>query len=119
MDYTFQKCPCHEIFVSIVWSVVCGAARSLIDGLYGPLNDGNMSSFCKYILTHRPDVLSQSIKSLSPWNRYMLNPLALYMLVTVFNSLMFSSPLFEMQSSDVRKVILDDFVWGKGIPFIF
>ena len=40
------------------------------------------------------------------------------MLLTVFNYLMIFSALFEMQSSNVRKVILDDFVWSKVIPFI-
>ena len=48
----------------------------------------------------------------------MLKPIAFYMLVTVFNSLMVFSVLFEVQSYDVSKVILDDFVWRKGIPFI-
>ena len=40
------------------------------------------------------------------------------MLLTVFNYLMMMSTLFEVQFYAVRKVIFDDFVWGKGIPFI-
>ena len=48
----------------------------------------------------------------------MLKPLALYMLFYVFNYLMILSALFEVQFSSLSKVILDDFVWMKGILFI-
>ena len=48
----------------------------------------------------------------------MLKPLALYMMLNVFNSLMIFSALFENQFSAVRKVLLDEFLWRKGIPFI-
>ena len=48
----------------------------------------------------------------------MLKPLALYMLVTVFNYLMILSAIFEKKVSAVRKEIMDDFVWRKGILFI-
>ena len=39
----------------------------------------------------------------------MLMPLDLYMLVTVWSSLVILSDIFEIQVSDVRKVILGDF----------
>ena len=55
---------------------------------------------------------------LSPWTKSMLKPLAFYMLVTVFIFLMILSVLFEIQISAVRKLILDEFVWRKGILFI-
>ena len=58
------------------------------------------------------------VNLLSPRNTSMYKPLDLYMLVTVFNSLMILSLLFEMKISAVRKVILDDFVRTKFIPFI-
>ena len=48
----------------------------------------------------------------------MLKPLDLYMLMTVLNYLMIFSMLFEMKVSAVRRVILNDFLWRKGIPFI-
>ena len=48
----------------------------------------------------------------------MLKPLALYMLLTLFDSLMMLSELFEVNFSAVSKFILDDFVWSKGTPFI-
>ena len=35
----------HELCVSLVGHIVCGAARSLLDGLYGPLDDVNVLSF--------------------------------------------------------------------------
>ena len=49
----------------------------------------------------------------------MLKPLDLYMLVTVWISLMILSVLFEIQFSAVSKVILDNFLCRKLIPFIF
>ena len=58
------------------------------------------------------------LNSLSPQKTSMLKHLDLYMLLTVFNYLMILSVLFEVQFSDVRKVILDDFVWRKVILFI-
>ena len=41
------------------------------------------------------------------------------MLLTVLNYLMMLSALFEVQISDVRKLILDEFVWRKSILSIF
>ena len=49
----------------------------------------------------------------------MLNPLTLYMLLTVGSSWMILSALLEIIFSAAKKVILDDFIYGKGIPFIF
>ena len=40
---------------------MCDTVCSLIEGLYGYLNDGNVSSFCTYVQTIWPDVLSQKI----------------------------------------------------------
>ena len=39
-----------------------GAERFLPDGLYVPLDDGNVASFCTDIYTRQPGVLSQSIQ---------------------------------------------------------
>ena len=58
------------------------------------------------------------LNSLSPWETSMLKPIDLCMLLTVFNSLMMLSALIEVKFSVVRKVILDYFLWRKGIPFI-
>ena len=41
--------PFRELCLSLVRHRFCGAARSLLDGLYGPLNDGNLPSFCTYV----------------------------------------------------------------------
>ena len=51
----------NELHVSLVGHRLCGTARSLLDGLHGPLCDGNVPSFCTYVLTCWPDVISQSI----------------------------------------------------------
>ena len=48
----------------------------------------------------------------------MFKPFDLNMLVTVWSSWMILSTIIEIQISAVRKVILDDFVCRKGIPFI-
>ena len=48
----------------------------------------------------------------------MFKPLAMYMLSTMLDSLMMLFTLFEVQFYAGRKVILDEFVWRKGIPFI-
>ena len=48
-----------------------------------------------------------------------MKPLDLYMLVTVWSYLMISYALLEVKFSGVMKVILDNFVCRKGIPFIF
>ena len=48
----------------------------------------------------------------------MLKPLALYVLLTVFNYLMMLSALFQVKLSAIIKVILYEFVWRKGITFI-
>ena len=48
----------------------------------------------------------------------MLNPLAFYMFMTVWIYLMISYALLELYFYDVRKVIMDDFVCRKGMPFI-
>ena len=48
----------------------------------------------------------------------MLKHPDLYMMLTVINYLMILSALFEMQFYTLRKAILDDFVWIKGIPFV-
>ena len=61
---------------------------------------------------------SFKLKFLSLWKPSMLNSLALYMMLTVFNYLMVFPALFEVQLSAVSKAIVDDFVWRKGIPFI-
>ena len=58
------------------------------------------------------------LNSLYPWKMSMFKPLDLYMLLNVFNYLMMLSALFEVQFNAVRKVILVEFVWRKGIPFI-
>ena len=54
----------------------------------------------------------------SPCKTPTLNRLALYIFLNVFNYLMILSVLFDIQFSAARKVILDEFVWRKGIPFI-
>ena len=59
------------------------------------------------------------LNSLSLWNTSILKPLSLYMLVTVLNYLMILLAIFEVQFSAVRKVKLDDFLWSKGIQFIY
>ena len=48
----------------------------------------------------------------------MLNPLALYMLLTVLNYLTILSAFFGMQFSAVIKVVLNYFVWRKYIMFV-
>ena len=58
------------------------------------------------------------LNSLSLCKRSILKPLSLYMLLTVLNSLMMLSALFEVKFSAVSKVILDYFVWRKCIPLI-
>ena len=62
MDYAFHKQPCHELHVSLVGHTVCGTDHSLLDGLYGPLGDGNVSYFCTYVLIRQPNIISQSIQ---------------------------------------------------------
>ena len=56
--------------------------------------------------------------SLSPRKTSMLKPLEFYMLLNVFNYLIMFSMIFEVQFYAVRKLILGDFVWRKGITFI-
>ena len=63
-------------------------------------------------------IKSFRLNSLSLWKMSMLKTLALYMLLTVINYLMMLSALFEVKFSAVSEVILDDFVWMKGILFI-
>ena len=48
----------------------------------------------------------------------MLKTLSLYILLTVFNSLVIFSALFEVQFTAVRTMILGNFLWRKGIMFI-
>ena len=48
----------------------------------------------------------------------MLKLIALYMLLNMFNYVIILSALFEIQSSAVRKVILDYFLWSKFILLI-
>ena len=40
MDYEFQKRPCHELRVSLVWHIVCGTVRYFLARFYEPLYDG-------------------------------------------------------------------------------
>ena len=56
--------------------------------------------------------------SLSLWYMQMLNPLPVYMFVTVLSSWIILYVLLELKFSAVRKVILDGFVHGKGISLI-
>ena len=48
--------------------------------------------------------------SFSLWYTPMLKPLDVYMLATVLSSWMILSVLLELFFSDVRKVVLDDFL---------
>ena len=59
------------------------------------------------------------LNSLSPRKTFILKPLALYMTLTMFNYLIMLSALFKMKFYAVRKVFLGDFVWRKGIMFLF
>ena len=97
-----QRDPCLVVYMDLLMMVMCHPFAQMF----------------------KLPVLMCSLKAfrlnlLSLWKTSNLGPLALYILLTVFNYLMMFSVLFEVQLSTVRKLILDEFVWRKGIPFIF
>ena len=102
MECVLQRAPCLMVFMDLSMMGICCPFEHIlkIAGLMCPLKVFKLNS-------------------LYPRNMSMLKPLALYMLVTVFNYLMILFVLFEIKFSAVRKVILDDFVWRKGIPNIY
>ena len=79
-DLVVQRCPCLMVCMDISIMGMCRPFAQMF----------KLSVLISSLKVFR-------LNSLYPWNGSMLNLIALYMLVTVLNSLMILSVIFEMQ----------------------
>ena len=92
-ECVMQRAPCSMFCMELSMMVMCLPFAQMFK------LSGVMCSIKVFMLNY-----------LSPCNTSMLKPFSLYMLLTVFNSLMIFSALFEIKFSDAREVILHKFV---------